>query len=68
MVRPDEVTASVLSKQVSTLEAAGYVRVKKGYVGKRPRAWLSLTGKGRAALTMHVAALREIAGSTHSHQ
>ena len=31
-----EVSDSVLSKQVSTLEQAGYVRVRKGYVGKRP--------------------------------
>lgn len=57
-----EVSDSALSKQVSTLEAAGYVKVKKGYVGKRPRTWLSLTTRGRAAFTAHLAALREIAG------
>lgn len=56
-----EVSDSVLSKQVSTLEAAGYVKVRKGYVGKRPRTWLSLTTAGRAALTAHLAALQEIA-------
>lgn len=56
-----EVSDSVLSKQVSTLEEAGYVRVKKGYVGKRPRTWLSLTRDGRRALEGHLAALREIA-------
>ncbi len=58
-----EVSDSVLSKQVSTLEQAGYVRVRKGYVGKRPRTWLSLTRAGRAAWTAHLAALREIAGA-----
>lgn len=58
-----EVSDSALSKQVSTLESAGYVKVKKGYVGKRPRTWLSLTPKGRGALTVHLAALREIAGT-----
>lgn len=58
-----EVSDSVLSKQVSTLEAAGYVKVKKGYVGKRPRTWLSLSGKGRAAFDEHVDALRTIARS-----
>lgn len=57
-----EVSDSVLSKQVSTLESAGYVKVRKGYVGKRPRTWLSLTSTGRAALALHLAALREIAG------
>ncbi|WP_233153658.1 transcriptional regulator [Kineosporia sp. R_H_3] len=58
-----EVSDSVLSKQVATLEQAGYVKVRKGYVGKRPRTWLSLTGTGRAAYTSHLAALREIAGA-----
>ncbi|GAA4725528.1 hypothetical protein GCM10025782_24550 [Pedococcus ginsenosidimutans] len=58
-----EVSDSVLSKQVSTLESAGYVKVRKGYVGKRPRTWLSLTRSGRTAYEHHLAALREIAGA-----
>ena len=58
-----EVSDSVLSKQVSTLESAGYVKVKKGYVGKRPRTWLSLTPSGRSAFERHLGALREIANS-----
>lgn len=57
-----EVSDSVLSKQASALEAAGYVKVRKGYVGKRPRTWLSLTNQGRTAYAKHLAALREIAG------
>lgn len=57
-----EVSDSVLSKQVSTLEAAGYVKVRKGYVGKRPRTWLALTRTGRTAYEKHLLALREIAG------
>ena len=56
-----EVSDSVLSKQVSTLETAGYVKVRKGYVGKRPRTWLSLTTAGRTAFTAHLAALAAIA-------
>jgi DNA-binding MarR family transcriptional regulator len=59
-----EVSDSVLSRQVSTLESVGYVKVTKGYVGKRPRTWLSLTHEGRAAFEAHVAALRAIAGSS----
>ncbi|SEG76251.1 DNA-binding transcriptional regulator, MarR family [Thermomonospora echinospora] len=58
-----EVTDSALSKQVATLEKAGYVKVTKGYVGKRPRTWLSLTPQGRSAFTDHCTALREIADS-----
>ena len=55
------VSDSVLSKQVSVLEAAGYVEVRKGYVGKRPRTWLKLTDAGRQAFTAHLATLQEIA-------
>lgn len=57
-----QVSDSVLSKQVTLLEQAGYVKVKKGYVGKRPRTWLSLTAAGESALRDHLAALRQIAG------
>ena len=55
------VSDSVLSKQATALEAAGYVKIKKGYIGKRPRTWLSLTKEGRAAFQNHLAALRAIA-------
>ena len=56
-----EVTDSSLSKQATQLEAAGYVKIRKGYVGKRPRSWLSLTPAGRTAYTTHLQALRTIA-------
>ena len=55
-----EVSDSVLRKQAAALEAVGYVTVRKGYVGKRPRTWLSVTAEGRAALTRHLAALTAI--------
>lgn len=57
-----EVSDSTLSKQVSALEKAGYVKVRKGYVGKRPRTWLALSRDGRRAYESHLAALRAIAG------
>ena len=56
------VSDSVLSRQVSTLEEAGYVLVRKGYVGKRPRTWLSLTETGRRTFADHVRTLQEIVG------
>jgi DNA-binding MarR family transcriptional regulator len=56
-----EVSDSVLSKQATQLEAAGYVKIRKGYVGKRPRTWLALTPTGRTAYTRHLEALRAIA-------
>ena len=56
-----QVTDSALSKQIGTLEAAGYVKVSKGFVGKRPRTSLKLTPEGRAAWASHLDVLREIA-------
>jgi DNA-binding MarR family transcriptional regulator len=59
-----EVSDSVLSKHIATLERAGLVAVRKGHVGKWPRTWLRLTKDGRRTLTSHVAALRAIADGT----
>ncbi|EYT62323.1 ArsR family transcriptional regulator [Dietzia sp. UCD-THP] len=57
-----EVSDSTLSKQVAVLEKAGYLKVRKGYVGKRPRTWLALSREGRRAYGSHLEALRAIAG------
>jgi DNA-binding MarR family transcriptional regulator len=54
------VSDATLSKNVSILEQAGYVKVKKGYLGKFPRTWLAGTRKGRSALEAHLAALHAI--------
>lgn len=53
-------SASALSKQVTTLGDRGYVEVDKGYVGKRPRTWLNLSAEGHQALQSHLAALQSI--------
>jgi DNA-binding MarR family transcriptional regulator len=58
-----DISESSVSRIVSTLEQAGYVHVRKGYVGKRPRTWLRLTPSGRSALAAHLDALRSIADS-----
>jgi DNA-binding MarR family transcriptional regulator len=55
-----EVSESLLSQHVRVLETAGYVHVRKGYLGKRPRTWLSLTTEGRRAFTAHCDTLRTI--------
>ena len=60
-------TDSHLSKQAAALEAVGYVRVRKGYAGRRPRTWLALTPAGRAAFTAHVAALNAIVAAAGEH-
>ncbi|MFF2198362.1 transcriptional regulator [Streptomyces sp. NPDC058157] len=56
-----QISDASVSRITSALETAGYLKVRKGYVGKRPRTWLSLTPMGRQALTRHLAALHTIA-------
>lgn len=60
-----ELSAATLSKTATALEAVGYVRVRKGYLGRRPRTWLSLTPAGRAAFEGHLAALDTLARLGH---
>ncbi|MFC4057450.1 winged helix-turn-helix domain-containing protein [Planomonospora corallina] len=55
-----EVSDSLLSKHVLTLEEAGYVEVEKAFVGKRPRTWLSLTDSGRRAFQNYVSVLQRL--------
>jgi len=57
-----EISDSVLSKQASSLEAAGYVEIRKGHVGKRPCTWLKLTDQGRDAFRSYVDTLQQIVG------
>ena len=51
---------SALSKQLTTLENAGYVEIRKAFVGKRPRTSARLTSSGRTAFDRHVLALQQI--------
>ncbi|GLX06398.1 MULTISPECIES: winged helix-turn-helix domain-containing protein [Microbispora] len=59
-----EVSDSLLSKHILTLEEAGYVRVEKTFVGKRARTWLSLTDQGRRAFETYMDVLRRIVEAT----
>ncbi|MEV0617426.1 transcriptional regulator [Nonomuraea sp. NPDC050404] len=61
-----EVSDSLLSKHILTLENAGYVRVTKVFVGKRPRTWLALTDEGRDAFRTYTATLRQITEGLHA--
>ncbi|WP_243716848.1 winged helix-turn-helix domain-containing protein [Actinomadura darangshiensis] len=57
-----DMSDSVVSKHASALEKAGYVEVRKGYVGKRPRTWFKLTRQGRQAFDEYVTTLQTIVG------
>jgi DNA-binding MarR family transcriptional regulator len=58
-----ELSDSALSKQLSTLEEAGYVHIDRPLRDRRRRVRARLTPVGAAAFQGHVAALREIVGS-----
>lgn len=49
-----------LSRHLRVLEEAGYVRIEKGYEGRRPRTWVNATRQGRRALAGHLAALQQL--------
>jgi DNA-binding transcriptional ArsR family regulator len=51
---------SALSKQLTILDDAGYVTIRKAFVGKFPRTSVSLSKQGRAAFEGHVSALQQI--------
>ncbi|MFU8874814.1 winged helix-turn-helix domain-containing protein [Micromonospora sp. SL4-19] len=57
---------SALSKQLSILEQAGYVEIRKSFVGKRPRTSAKLSRQGRGAFDGHVAALQQIVAQAGS--
>ena len=56
-------------EQLTALEDAGYIEIRKGFVGKRPRTSARLSPAGREAFNAHVAALQRIvqqAGATQA--
>jgi len=55
-----EVSDSVLSKHLTALEEVDYVKRRKGAHRGRRTTWVSLTPRGRRALSGHVAALRAL--------
>lgn len=54
-----ESTAGNLSVQLDKLSAAGYISVKKGFVGKKARTTARITDNGRNAFVEYVEALKQ---------
>ena len=52
-----------LGAHLTTLERAGFVRIVKDFVGRKPRTRAGITAPGRRAFRSHVAYLREILDS-----
>jgi DNA-binding MarR family transcriptional regulator len=63
-----ELSDSALSKQLSTLEEAGYVDIERPVRDRRRRVRARLTPTGRVAFDGHVAALRQIVATSDPEQ
>lgn len=55
-----ELTGGNLSRHLTVLVDAGLLDMEKGYDGKRPRTWVSITAAGRTALATEITALRAL--------
>ncbi|MDW8060395.1 MAG: transcriptional regulator [Thermomicrobium sp.] len=49
-----------LSTHLSRLEEAGYVRLRKTFVGRKPRTYVALTPRGRLAFAEYRATLERL--------
>ena len=55
-----------LSSHLAILEKAGYVAIEKGFKGKYPQTWCSMTQKGREAFALYAEMLKEVSEAAES--
>jgi DNA-binding MarR family transcriptional regulator len=55
-----DLTAGNLGQHLTVLEKAELVDIEKGYEGKRPRTWVSLTPAGESALRQEITHLKQL--------
>lgn len=55
-----DLTDGNLGAHLSKLENAGYVKVEKTFIARKPRTFIKATGKGRDAFDEHITALKKI--------
>lgn len=63
-----DLTDGSLGAQLRRLEDAGYIGLKRDFVRRRPVTWYHLTRAGRAALQVHLDALRAMIDGADSAQ
>ncbi|MFD4985641.1 transcriptional regulator [Streptomyces sp. NPDC058374] len=54
------VTDGNLSRHLKVLESSALITLEKGYAGRRPRTWITLTREGAHALDTELRALRAL--------
>lgn len=60
LMRQTELSFGNLSSHMTKLEKAGYVQIKKEFVGKKPHTMLELTEKGRIAFNKYRKDMKKI--------
>ncbi|MEU7820971.1 transcriptional regulator [Catellatospora sp. NPDC049133] len=55
-----QLTAGNLGQHLTVLEKAELIRIEKGYEGKRPRTWVTLTAAGQTALRDEISHLKQL--------
>lgn len=60
LIKQTGMTWGNLSVHISKLETAGYLDVKKEFIGKKPHTVLSLTKQGRIAFEAYRKSMRQV--------
>ena len=60
LMRQTDLTFGNLSSHLSKLETAGYVKIKKEFIGKKPHTMLSLTKMGRNAFLTYKNKMKQV--------
>jgi len=55
-----KLTDGNLGAHLTKLENAGYIKIEKTFIARKPRTFINATGKGRDAFQDHIAALQAI--------
>ena len=56
----EQVTDGNLGAHLTKLESVQYVEMEKTFVGKKPKTYIRITGRGRDAFGEHIASLQGI--------
>lgn len=59
-----KLTDGNLGAHLAKLEEAGYVKIEKTFIARKPRTFINITGKGRDAFNEHIATLKKIIGGS----
>ncbi len=63
-----KLTDGNLGAHLSKLEEAGYVKIEKTFIARKPRTFINIKGRGRDAFDEHIITLKKIIGGKESRK